>query len=95
MLESLFDKVADLQPCNFIKKRLQNRRFPVKFARFLSRKKKLVLFPEIGRVKIFLSLTRPYSRMCIKKQQTNKQKNKNKKKQKKLKKKREYLQKID
>ena len=27
--------------------------------------KKVVLFPEIGRVKFFLSLTHPYSRMCI------------------------------
>ena len=27
--------------------------------------KKVVLFPEIGEVKIFLSLTRPHSRMCI------------------------------
>ena len=29
-------------------------------------KRKVVLFPEIGRVKYFLSLTRPHSRMCIK-----------------------------
>ena len=50
--------------------------------------KKVVLFPEIGRVKKFLSLTRPHSRMCIRlyiyiyiylyifniKKQTNKQK---------------------
>ena len=42
--------------------------------------KKVALFPEIGRVKIFLSLFRAHSRMCIriyifnfKKQQTNKQ----------------------
>ena len=28
--------------------------------------KKVVLFPEIGRVKFFISLTRPHSRMCIK-----------------------------
>ena len=27
--------------------------------------KKVVLFPEIGRVKSFLSLTRPHSQMCI------------------------------
>ena len=27
--------------------------------------KKLVLFPEIGRVKNFLSLTRPHSQMCL------------------------------
>ena len=29
------------------------------------RPKKLVLFPEIGQVKSFLSLTCPHSRMCI------------------------------
>ena len=34
MLESLFNKVAGLQACNFIKKRLQNRCFPVKFVNF-------------------------------------------------------------
>ena len=45
------------------------------------RPKKVVLFPEIGRVKNFLSLTRPHSRMCtriylfnFKKHQTNKEK---------------------
>ena len=49
--------------------------------------KKVVLFLEIGRLKIFLSLTRPHCRMCIgiytfifkKNKQRNKQKNKNKK----------------
>ena len=35
MLESLFIKVAGPQACNFIKKRLQHRFFPVKFAKFL------------------------------------------------------------
>ena len=34
-LESLFNKVADLQVRNFIKKRLQHNCFPVKFANFL------------------------------------------------------------
>ena len=66
------------------------------------------MFPEIDRVKIFLSLTRPYSRICIRiyifnfKKQTNKQKkkqktkqNKNTKKEKETKEKKEYLQKID
>ena len=33
--EFLFNKVADLRACNFIKKRLQHRYFPVKFAKFL------------------------------------------------------------
>ena len=36
VLESLFIKVASLQPCDFIKKRLQHRCFPVKFAKFLT-----------------------------------------------------------
>ena len=47
------------------------------------RSKKVVLFPEIGRVKNCLSVTRPHCRMCIriyhfnfKKNQTNKQKKK-------------------
>ena len=35
VLESLFSKVAGLRACNFIKKRLQQRCFPVKFAKFL------------------------------------------------------------
>ena len=35
MLESLFNKVEDLKTCNFIKKRLQHRCFPVKFCKFL------------------------------------------------------------
>ena len=36
MLESLFDKVAALQPSNFIKERLQHRCFPVNIAKFLT-----------------------------------------------------------
>ena len=35
MLESLFNKVASLQACNFIKKRLQYRCFPVNIAKDL------------------------------------------------------------
>ena len=35
MLESLFNKAAGLRACDSIKKRLQHRRFPVKFAKFL------------------------------------------------------------
>ena len=44
--------------------------------------KKVVLFPEIGRVKMFLSLIHPHSRMCIRtyifniKKQTSKQQKK-------------------
>ena len=37
MLESLFDNVACLKACHFIKKRLQHRRFPVNIAKFLKR----------------------------------------------------------
>ena len=36
MLESLLDKVVGLQACNFIKKRLEHRCFPVKLAIFLN-----------------------------------------------------------
>ena len=49
-----------------------------------------MLFPEIGQVKEFLSLTLPHSRMCIRihvfnfKKQTNKPKNKNTKKAKEI-----------
>ena len=35
MLESLFNKVAGLKACKFIKNRLQHRRFPVNIAKFL------------------------------------------------------------
>ena len=35
MLEFLFNKVASFQACNFIKQRLQHRRFSVKFAKSL------------------------------------------------------------
>ena len=34
MLESLFNKVRGLKVCSFIKKRLQHRCFPVKYAKF-------------------------------------------------------------
>ena len=34
MLESLVNKVTGLQACNFTKKRLQHRRFPVNIASF-------------------------------------------------------------
>ena len=35
MLESLFNKVADLKARNFIKKRLEHRYFPVNIEKFL------------------------------------------------------------
>ena len=35
VLESLFNKIPDLQACNFIKKRLQHSCFPVNIAKFL------------------------------------------------------------
>ena len=71
---------------------------------FILRPKLVVLFPEIGRVKIFLSLT-PRIVKCLPEytytfltsknnKQTNKQKQELKKNQKKLKKKRQYLWKI-
>ena len=36
MLKSIFINIVDLKGCNFIKKRLQHRWFPVKFAKFLA-----------------------------------------------------------
>ena len=36
MLKSIFINIVDLRACNFIKKRLQHRWFPVKFAKFLT-----------------------------------------------------------
>ena len=36
MLDSLFNKVAGLRVCNFIKKRLQHQCFPVKIGKFLT-----------------------------------------------------------
>ena len=35
VLESIFNNISGLQSCNFIKKRLQHRCFPIKFAKFL------------------------------------------------------------
>ena len=35
MLESIFDEVAGLKICNFIKKGLQHKCFPVNIAKFL------------------------------------------------------------
>ena len=35
MLEPPFNKILGLKACNFIKKRLQHRCYPVKFAKFL------------------------------------------------------------
>ena len=35
VLESLFNKVPDLQACSFIKKRLEHRYFPVNLAKLL------------------------------------------------------------
>ena len=35
VLESIFNKVAGLKACNFIKKRLQHTCFPIKYAKFL------------------------------------------------------------
>ena len=36
MLESLFNRLAGFKICNFLKKRLQHRCFPVNIAEFLS-----------------------------------------------------------
>ena len=49
MLESLFNKVAGLRTCNFIKKRLQHRCFPVKLQNFYC-KIEQPLYPRACRV---------------------------------------------
>ena len=41
VLESLFNKVASLKVFNSIKKRVQHRCFPMKFAKFLGAEKEL------------------------------------------------------
>ena len=46
----------------------------------LTEAKKVVLFPENSRVKIFLSLTRPHSQMCIRIKKKKKKQNKKTKK---------------
>ena len=59
MLGSLFNKLAGLQACCFIKKRLQHRRFPVNFVKFYSKVPSLT----IADVKVDISLcfrTVPY-----------------------------------
>ena len=68
---------------------------------FIVRPKKSSLVSRSRPGEIFLSVTRPHSRMCIRiyilnfKQQQKKKKIKNQKKQKKLKKQREFLRNID
>ena len=59
MLESLFNRVAALKACNFIKKRLQHRCFPVNITKFLRTRffiehfwrlflKKKIIIPALG-----------------------------------------------
>ena len=50
-LEFLFNKVAGSQACNFIKKKLQCRCFPVKFAKFLQTS---ILTDIYERLRLFL-----------------------------------------
>ena len=45
ILESIFNKVAVLQGCNFIKNRLQRRCFPVNIAKFL---RTAIFFSSVG-----------------------------------------------
>ena len=58
MLESLFNKVAGLKACIFIKKRLQHRCFPVNIAKFLRTpilKKDLILVAS-GHISIVIGI---------------------------------------
>ena len=56
MLESLFNKVACQKACNFIKKRLQHRCFPVNIAKFLRTPLKKI-FEEHLNLRAGLALT--------------------------------------
>ena len=62
VLESLFNNVAGLQACNFIKKILQHWSFPMKFAKFLRTPilknicKRLLLFVSPQNTIVLLSL---------------------------------------
>ena len=56
MLESLFNKVAGLQVCNFIKKRLQHKCFPVNIEQLLKNIcERLLLKQQISKVFIYCS----------------------------------------
>ena len=57
---SLFNKYAGLKACNFIKKRLQHRYFPVKFAKFL----RTPFFTEYIR-QLLLKISHELSLCCI------------------------------
>ena len=55
MLEFLFIVVVDLQDCNFIKKRLQYRCFPVIIAKFL-KEKLLYRTPPVAASNLFVRI---------------------------------------
>ena len=66
MLESLFNKSRGLKPCNFIKKRLQHRCFPVNLTKFLRSAffiehllfyEYLAFYFNANRIKSYVSLT--------------------------------------
>ena len=61
MLEFLFDKVADLQTCNYIKERLQHRCFPARFAKFL---RTFILKNNYERLLLRVFQTGPQSTFC-------------------------------
>ena len=60
VLESLFNKCPGLKVCNFIKKRLQNRWFAVKFAKFF----RTYFFTKHVR-KLLLEISHELSHYCI------------------------------
>ena len=69
MFEFLFNKVSGLNYCNFIKKRLQQRFFPVNFAKFhiitpfyrIPPGDRMVAFRNHGKAKSDTPLRRSYS----------------------------------
>ena len=68
VLKSLFNKVAGHQNCNFIKKRLQQRCFPVKFSKLLRTLFLQNMSHRTCSVKLFLFLS-PYSSDTLSKQE--------------------------
>ena len=53
VLESLFGKVASMEACNFTKKKLQHRHYPVNIAKFL---RKLLFKKHHGRLLLYFKL---------------------------------------
>ena len=56
VLEVFLNKIAGLQTCNFIKKRLEHRCFPVNIAKFLRTLSSIVTEGTSNKISYFLSV---------------------------------------